>query len=118
MHILNQLAIGTTRLIQDILATVPLCVSAVSALLALRGQFFSKRPQPALPGCLLLLSSVFAKEGKQCAQWVLTYHSRTFKSRSELRAAIGLKASLGNVLLHENFKFIYCDLWRKGLTLA
>ena len=31
-----------------------------------------------------------------------TYHSRALKSRSKLKAAIGLRAALENFLLHQN----------------
>ena len=43
-----------------------------------------------------------------------TYHSRALKSRSKLRAAIGLKAAFEKILLHQNSSLCTVDLWRKS----
>ena len=46
------------------------------------------------------------------------YRSRALKSRSKLRAAIGLRASYGNFLLHQNSSLFTVTFGEKVLTLA
>ena len=46
------------------------------------------------------------------------YRSRVLKSRSKLRAAIGLRASFGNFLLHQNSSLFTVTFGEKVLTLA
>ena len=53
--------------------------------------------------CLVIFNYRIIKE--------VMYHSRALKSRSKLKAAIGLRAAFGKFLLHPSkFKFMYCDL--------
>ena len=49
---------------------------------------------------------------KSCHRW------RKLRNRSKLRAAIGLRAALGNFLFTSKFKFCYCDLWRKYIDFS
>ena len=46
------------------------------------------------------------------------YRSRALKSRSKLRAAIGLRATLENFLLHQNSSLFTVTFGEKVLTLA
>ena len=46
------------------------------------------------------------------------YRSSALKSRSKLRAAIGLRAALGNFLLHQNSSLFTVTFGEKVLTLA
>ena len=48
----------------------------------------------------------------------LTYRRRTLKSRSKLRAAIGLRAAFGKILLHQNSSLCTVTFGEKVLTLA
>ena len=48
----------------------------------------------------------------------LEYRSRALKSRSKLRAAMGLRATLGNFLLHRNSSLFTVTFGDKVLTLA
>ena len=49
---------------------------------------------------------------------IFSYHSRALKSRSKLRAAIGLKAALFYFLLHQNSSLFTVTFGEKVLTLA
>ena len=46
------------------------------------------------------------------------YRSRALKSSSKLRARIGLRAALGNFLLHQNSSLFTVTFGEKVLTLA
>ena len=46
------------------------------------------------------------------------YRSRALKSRSKLRAAIGLRAAFGKFLLHQNSSLCTVTFGEKVLTLA
>ena len=46
------------------------------------------------------------------------YRSRALKSRSKLKAAIGLRAALQNFLLHQNLCLFTVTFGEKVLTLA
>ena len=46
------------------------------------------------------------------------YRSRALKSRSKLRAAIGLRAAFGKFLLHQNSSLFTVTFGEKVLTLA
>ena len=46
------------------------------------------------------------------------YRSRALKSRSKLKAAIGLRAALENFLLHQNLSLFTVTFGEKVLTLA
>ena len=46
------------------------------------------------------------------------YRSPALKSRSKLGAAIGLRAALGNFLLHQNSSLFTVTFGEKVLTLA
>ena len=48
----------------------------------------------------------------------LTYRRRALKSRSKLRAAIGLRAAFGKILLHQNSSLCTVTFGEKVLTLA
>ena len=59
--------------------------------------------------CFNVLSNGFA---------MFIYRSRALKSRSKLRAAIGLRASLQIFLLHQNSRLFTVTFGEKVLTLA
>ena len=46
------------------------------------------------------------------------YHSRALKSRSKLRAALGLRAAIEIFLLHQNSSLFTVTFGEKVLTLA
>ena len=48
----------------------------------------------------------------------MMYRSRALKSRSKLKAAIGLRAALENFLLHQNLSLFTVTFGEKVLTLA
>ena len=49
---------------------------------------------------------------------IYIYRSRALKSRSKLRAAIGLRAAFGKFLLHQNSSLCTVTFGEKVLTLA
>ena len=49
---------------------------------------------------------------------IFIYHSRALKSRSKLKATIGLIAALENFLLHKNLSLFSVTFGEKVLTLA
>ena len=48
----------------------------------------------------------------------LNYRSRALKSHSKLRAAIGLRAAFGKILLHQNSSLCTVTFGEKVMTLA
>ena len=65
-----------------------------------------------------MFGQIFAKNFEHVLIVTDEYHSRALKSRSKLRAALGLRAAFGIFLLHQNSSLFTVTFGEKVLTLA